>query len=108
MTPEPLEQSGVGGGGVTVWAVLSGGPSADAKVELFWNQSDAAAHVALVGATTNDVAVVTPLRLRGERHRCRLCGEPVVLDDLADPMSCYHAGDADDLGDHTAELRDPP
>ena len=103
MTPEQLKQSGVSGGGVTVWGVLAGGPSADAKVELFWNQTDAAAHVTLIGAS-NDAAMVRQLLIRGERHRCRLCGGPVVLDDPADPMSCYHSGDAGDLGDHTAEL----
>jgi hypothetical protein len=38
-----------------------------------------------------------------ERPRCRLCGEPIVLDDPDDLMSWIHAEDANDQGDHTAE-----
>ena len=42
--------------------------------------------------------------VHGERRRCRLCGEPVTLDDPSDPMSWIHAVDANDLGDHTADV----
>jgi hypothetical protein len=40
------------------------------------------------------------------RVRCRLCGEPVVLEDPSDPLSYIHAFDANDWGDHTAEVDD--
>jgi hypothetical protein len=44
-----------------------------------------------------------------DRPRCAACGEPVVLDDSADPDSWIHAPDANDRADHTAwiEKRDP-
>jgi hypothetical protein len=37
-----------------------------------------------------------------DRPRCAACGEPVVLDDPADPDSWIHAPDANDRADHTA------
>ena len=43
---------------------------------------------------------------RSERRRCRICGEPVELSglDLDDPESWAHTEDANDMGDHTAEV----
>lgn len=38
------------------------------------------------------------------RPTCRMCGEPIVLDDPDDDMSWIHAQDANDRGDHTAEV----
>ncbi len=105
MSPQPSDHSRVEPGtGITVWAALTGGPRADAGVELFWAEADAVGRAAHIRAATDDTVVVHPLRVRGVRHRCRLCGEPVVLDEPSDPMSCYHADDANDRGDHTAEL----
>ena len=37
------------------------------------------------------------------RPRCRACGEPIELDDPADPGGWIHCADANDVGDHTAE-----
>jgi hypothetical protein len=39
-----------------------------------------------------------------DRRRCDLCGEPVELAEAASPESWVHAPDANDWGDHTAEL----
>lgn len=41
--------------------------------------------------------------IEGERQRCRLCSEPIVLDVEDDPDSWVHAADANDRADHTAE-----
>jgi len=105
MTPQPSEDSRVEPGrDITVWAALTGGLGSDAGVELFWSEADAVGRAAHIRAATDDTAVVQPLPVRSVRRRCRLCGEPVVLDESSDPMSCYHADDANDWGDHTAEL----
>jgi hypothetical protein len=50
-----------------------------------------------------DSGLTAPSVVSKERRRCRLCGEPIVLDDLDDLMSWVHAEDANDQGDHTAE-----
>lgn len=55
-----------------------------------------------VGAVPVSAAVALSEPER-EQSRCRLCGEPIVLDDPTDPMSWIHAEDANDQGDHTAE-----
>ncbi len=39
-----------------------------------------------------------------ERPRCTICGEPALLVDADDPQSWAHADDANDRGDHTAEV----
>jgi acetoacetate decarboxylase len=44
------------------------------------------------------------VRIQGDRTRCCLCGEPVELDDPLDEESWIHAPDANDFGDHTAEV----
>ena len=38
------------------------------------------------------------------RPRCSICGEPLELADTTDGGSWVHAEDANDRGDHTAEL----
>lgn len=43
------------------------------------------------------------VRIEGERARCQLCSEPIVLDDEDDPDSWVHTEDANDGADHTAE-----
>jgi len=91
-------------GGTTVWLVLAAA-RADGADAAFWEQADAVAYgAALREADPYDRAVVRAVVVQGERRRCRLCGEPVVLDDIADPESWRHADDANDLGDHTAEV----
>lgn len=71
----------------------------------FWEQADAAAHAALLGTLSPVQSVVLrAVTVQGSRPRCQLCGEPVVLDDPSDLMSWIHAADANDLGDHTAEV----
>lgn len=42
-----------------------------------------------------------------DRRRCGMCGEPVELANAADPESWVHAADANDWGDHTAEVDVP-
>jgi hypothetical protein len=87
-----------------VWLVLVNG-QADAPIAGFWEQADAVTYAeALRVADPGGRPLVREVVLQGARHRCRLCGEPVVLDDRSDPMSWIHAEDANDLGDHTAEV----
>jgi hypothetical protein len=90
--------------GTTVWLVLDIG-QANGDVAGFWEQADAVARqAALLAASPHDLVLVREVVVQGGRRRCRLCGEPVVLDDTCDPESWRHADDANDLGDHTAEL----
>jgi hypothetical protein len=49
---------------------------------------------------TRGDAVLEAVVVQSGRRWCRLCGEPVVLDDPSDAESWRHA---EDLGDHTAE-----
>ena len=87
-----------------MWLVLVRG-RADRAVAAFWEQAEAVAHQAALRAVDpRDPALVQRVVVQGERRRCRLCGEPVVLDDIADPESWRHADDANVLGDHTAEV----
>ena len=89
--------------GRPVWLVLDTGQP-DHSVSAFWQRADAAAHAAVLSDTdTIGRVVLTEVVIQGGRRRCRLCGEPVVLDDPSDPESWRHADDANDLGDHTAE-----
>jgi hypothetical protein len=74
--------------------VADGAPSADAS------QTDEAQPSTAASPTRLDA--LSNL-LWHERPRCRLCGEPIVLDDPDDLMSWIHAEDANDQGDHTAE-----
>ena len=91
-------------GRITVWLAFDTRRPGDSAAA-FWEQADAAAHVeALSAANPGADVVLTQVAVQGERRRCRLCGERVVLDDPADPMSWIHAADANDLGDHTAEV----
>ena len=104
MPDEQQPSPGASPGGTTVWLVLVPG-QADRAIAAFWEQAEAIAHhAALRAARSGDRAVVRAVVVRGERRRCRLCGEPVVLDDTLDPESWRHADDANDLGDHTAEV----
>jgi hypothetical protein len=48
------------------------------------------------------------VRIEGERPRCRICGEPIALDDEGEPDSWVHAEDANDGADHTAVFRSSP
>ena len=104
MPDEEQTSPGASRGGTTVWLVLVPG-RADRAVAAFWERADAVAHQAMLSAVDpRDSAVVQRVVVQGERRQCRLCGEPVVLDDTADPESWRHANDANDLGDHTAEV----
>ena len=128
MTNEPLDRtllSPHSGGGL--WLVLvAHASSVAAETALFWSEASALAfaeHLVLarlsgasppsIGDSAIDIynasvdpsdrVVIRQVEIRGERERCSICGEPIVLDDPADPMSWIHAEDADDMGDHTAE-----
>jgi hypothetical protein len=48
--------------------------------------------------------VLSEIMVRGDRCHCRVCGEPIVLDDPSEVESWRHADDANDAGDHTAEV----
>jgi hypothetical protein len=76
----------------------------DDAVAAFWERIDAEAYAKSRGAANpGQPSVLSELVVRGGRRRCRLCGEPIVLDDPSDAESWRHADDANDLGDHTAE-----
>ena len=88
----------------TVWLVLANARSDD-PISAFLAELDALAHAeALRLAHPGERPLIREVIVQGEGRRCRLCGEPVVLDDIADPESWRHADDANDLGDHTAEV----
>ena len=102
--PDEPPSPGANPGRTTVWLVLVPG-RADSAVAAFWERADEVAHeTALLATGPVDIAVTREVVVQGERRRCRLCGEPVVLDDTLDPESWRHADDANDLGDHTAEV----
>jgi hypothetical protein len=91
-------------GQTTIWLALAT-DQPEGVVAAFWERADAAAHAAVLGTPNPGGSVVLrEVVVQGSRRRCRLCGEPVVLDDPSDPMSWIHAADANDLGDHTAEV----
>ena len=76
----------------------------DAAIAAFWERIDAEAYAEARGAANpGQPPVLSQLVVHGGRRRCRLCGEPIVLDDPSEAESWRHADDANDLGDHTAE-----
>jgi hypothetical protein len=91
-------------GQASIWLVRAAGePERD--VVAFWERIDAEAYAESRGAANpGQASVLSELVVQGGRRRCQLCGEPIVLDDLSDAESWRHAGDANDLGDHTAEV----
>lgn len=112
-----------------MWALLiERGVDEGSDLRLFWQRSDAEAAVqehldetwwedgpsapsglaAVIERYNADPSAGAHLFLgavaiEGERQRCRVCGEPIVLDDEDDPDSWVHAEDANDGADHTAE-----
>ena len=92
------------GGQPRIWLVRSRGQHDDAAAA-FWERIDAEAYAAARGAASpGQPSVLSEVVVQGGRRRCRLCGEPIVLDDPSDAESWRHADDANDLGDHTAEV----
>jgi hypothetical protein len=90
-------------GQARIWLVCSPGQS-DREVVAFWERAEAVAFAdAWSAANPGPSPVLSEVVVRGDRRRCRLCGEPIVLDDPSDRESWRHADDANDLGDHTAE-----
>ena len=86
-----------------IWLVHSREQQDDA-VAAFWERIDAEAYAEARDAVDQgQPSVLSEVVLQGGRRRCRLCGEPIVLDDPSDPDSWRHADDANDLGDHTTE-----
>lgn len=75
----------------------------DREVVAFWERADAVAFADPWSKANPGPPVLSEVVVQGDRRRCRLCGEPLVLDDPSDPDSWRHADDANDLGDHTAE-----
>lgn len=70
----------------------------------FLDRDHASAFAASLNSdTSQSPPAVVEAVLHDRRRRCRLCGEPIVLDDPTDVESWRHADDAHDLGDHTAE-----
>ena len=91
------------GGQPRIWLVHSRSQQDDA-VAAFWERIDAEAYVAARhAANSGQPSVLSQLVVQGGRRRCRLCGEPIVLDDPSDTESWRHADDANDFGNHTAE-----
>ena len=119
--------------GVPVWVLLiERGIEDGSDLRLFWqrDQAEAAARDYLAEGWLNDPGLppdtydaieqhngdptaaervfLGQVRIEGDRSRCRLCGEPIVLDEEDDPDSWVHAEDANDGADHTAEFRSSP
>ena len=91
-------------GQTTIWLALAT-DQPGGVVAAFWERADAAAHAAMLSTPNpGESVVLREVVVQGSRRRCRLCGEPAVLDDPSDLMSWIHAADANDLGDHTAEV----
>lgn len=87
-----------------IWLVHSRGQHDDA-VAAFWERIDAEAYAEVRGAANpGEPAVLSQLVVQGGRRRCRVCREPIVLDDPSDAETWRHADDANDYGDHTAEV----
>ena len=104
MPDEQTRDESTSGGQPKIWLVHSRAQQADA-VAAFWEWIDAEAYAeAQRAANPGQPSVLSQLVLQGGRGRCRLCGEPIVLDDPSDAESWRHADDANDLGDHTAEV----
>lgn len=90
-------------GQARIWLVRSA-RQPDRDVAAFWERADAVAFADAWGAASpGPPPVLSEVVVRGDRRRCRLCGEPIVLDDPFDAESWRHADEANDLGDHTAE-----
>jgi len=103
MPDEQTQELSTFGGQPRIWLVHSRSQQDDA-VAAFWERTDAEAYVAARGAvSTGPQSVLSEAVVHGRRRLCRLCGEPIVLDDPTDPESWRHTDDANDLGDHTAE-----
>lgn len=70
-----------------IWLVLAAAQP-EGAVTAFWELADATAHAEQLRASDPDVSsVVREVVVQGSRRRCRLCGEPVLLDDPSNPMS---------------------
>ena len=91
-------------GQASIWLVRAAGQP-DRDVAAFWERADALAFaVARSAANPGQPSNLSEVVVQGGRRRCRLCGEPIVLDDPSDAESWRHADDANDLGNHTAEV----
>jgi hypothetical protein len=77
----------------------------DPEIVAFWQRDEAVAFADAWSAAYNQgpPPVLSEVVVWGDRGRCRLCGEFIVLDDPSDAESWRHADDANDLGDYTAE-----
>ena len=103
MPDEQTRDLSTSGGQPRIWLVHLSGQQDDA-VAAFWERIDAEAYVAArYAANPGQPSVLSQLEVQGGRRRCRLCGEPIVLDDPSDAESWRHADDANDFGNHTAE-----
>ena len=97
------QRAGTSSGEARIWLVRSPGQP-DREIVAFWERAEAVAFAdAWSAADPGPPRVLSEVVVRGDRRRCRLCGEPIVLDDPSDAESWRHADDANDLGDHTAE-----
>ena len=104
MAKEQESTQSAAAGQTAVWLVLAT-DQPEVMVAAFWEWADATARAEALGATNpGESVVLKEVVVQGSRRRCRLCGEPVVLNDPSDRTSWIHAADANDLGDHTAEV----
>lgn len=104
MPDEQTRDQSTSGGEPRIWLVHSRALQDDA-VAAFWERIDAEAYAeARRPANPGQPSVLSEVVVQGGRRRCRLCGEPIVLDDPSDAGSWRHADDANDFGDHTAEV----
>lgn len=103
MANQPQHDASTSIGEVRIWLARSPGQP-DREVVAFWERAEAVAFAdAWSAANPGPPSVLSEVVVRGDRRRCRLCGEPIVLEDPSEAESWRHADDANDLGDHTAE-----
>lgn len=104
MPDEQTRDLSPSGGQQRIWLVHPRGQQDD-SVAAFWERIDAETYAKARGAVDpGQPSVLSEVVVQGGRRRCRLCGEPIVLDDPSDAESWRHADDANDLGNHTAEV----
>lgn len=104
MPNQQQQDASTSSGEARIWWVRSP-DQPDREVVAFWERADAVAFTDAWSAANNQgpPPSLSEVVVRGDRRRCRLCGEPIVLDDPSEGESWRHADDANDLGDHTAE-----
>ena len=104
MPKHQQQDASTSSGEAGIWLVRSP-DQPDHEVVAFWERAEAVAFAdTSSAASSGPPPVLSEIMVRGDRCHCRVCGEPIVLDDPSEVESWRHADDANDAGDHTAEV----